>query len=97
MRCAKCSRPVDVPRWKTCARCREQAKGYARRRRGWDGVSPWVPARIRRPSQSIPVRIALEDVAELKRLVQRDGGSLSGLIREAVMSYLGEISERGAA
>ena len=96
MTCQKCPRQTEG-RWKCCARCREQAKRYARKRRGWDGASSWVPARIRRPSQSIPVRIALEDVAELKRLVQRDGGSLSGLIREAVMSYLGEISERGAA
>lgn len=94
MKCPKCSRRVDsASRWKTCDKCREQCKLYNRRKAGWDGVSEWVShAARRRPAQTVSARLAIADVAQLKEM-----GPLSGMIREAVESYLGDLQEQGAA
>jgi hypothetical protein len=95
-RCVCCWKPRDRE-GSLCRRCCERAKLRARRKRGWDGRSPWQPKQQgRAPRRSVCCTLPLADYDRLKQLVDDEGSTIGALVREVVLTYLGDVFDGGA-
>jgi hypothetical protein len=91
----ECSAPLDRTGLR-CRACCDRQRAYMRRRRGWDGHSPWTPRRQSAASQGrryVGTHLPDADHRLLMELVRREGTPASKIVREAVSSYLNDIFE----
>lgn len=79
-------------------------RDYARKRKGWNGIAPFVDKRYgprsdkERSSGSwrhLGLVLPPSVYAAVKVLATQEEKSLAAIVREAVTSYLGDLEEKG--